>query len=321
MNHRRLVFANPEYNQDGYSFLSSLKDRYYRTDLYENPTTSCNCSWGTVPDSERIVRTKIVGGHVVKGKENYPFMVGIQDNIEECVFCGGSIITEYHVLTAAHCVYGEQISDISLAFGVKDRCRDPSSDGQYIPILETVYIHEYYFAAPNHNDIAIILPSRKIIFNNKVGPACIYNKPVEDNSASILILGWGRVAETSGASPKLLKVFVKYVDTRVCRTKLPSDYINNNLRLQMCTYAEKKDACGGDSGGPLFIVDSRIQRLSQVALVSMGKGCARYGIPAVNTALYPYIGWIQWTVENSMRKHFPQDYRTCGHSLCYGTTD
>ncbi|CAH1394432.1 unnamed protein product [Nezara viridula] len=282
---------------------------------------TCNCSWGIIPegleDRNRSVKVKIIGGAPVTKKEVYPMMAGLHAN--GCVICGASILTEYHALTAAHCFDEENISEMSLAVGIRKRCKEDDDEGQYIPLIAHAHIHEYYDEYYNHQDIAIVVTQRKIIFGYNVGPTCIHAAPFKSLDEPILILGWGKTSETGVPSTNLLKVFLKALDTTLCVRTLPPGFINENLNSQLCTYASDKDACAGDSGGPLFVLDRSQNRLVQIALISMGIGCARSGEPGVNTAIYPYLGWIQWTIERTMRMYHKGDYHHCGHSFCYIT--
>ena len=55
-----------------------------------------------------------------------------------------------------------------------------------------------------------------------------------------------------------------------------------------------KDSCQGDSGGPLWIaaVGGDADNITQVGIVSNGRGCARKGYPGVYTDVAEYFSWI-----------------------------
>ncbi|XP_066907599.1 venom serine protease [Halyomorpha halys] len=309
------------YDMDDY-FENEDKPSYSMKD--GNLAMSCNCSWGTMPnefqvDNRRRIGYKIVGGSPVNFNrgENYPMLAAIQPD-QGCTFCGASILTEFHALTAAHC-FEQDLPKMTLAVGIRYRCREPYDGGQYIPLLDPPYIHEYYDDEENQYDIAIVVTQWKILFGNNVGPVCIYTKPFISMEESILALGWGRVAEDGNPSRELLKVVMKPLDIEICKDMAPPGVINTNLNLQMCTYSYNKDTCAGDSGGPLFIMDHSVDRLIQVAIVSMGVGCGRSDEPGINTFIFPYLGWIQWTIERSLRKMHPKEFHQCGNSFCYFT--
>ncbi|CAH1394431.1 unnamed protein product [Nezara viridula] len=317
MNHNRYLDFSPYFRRPIAS--NNLHRRHNKYSL------TCNCSWGTVPEGLNIslnrLKYKIVGGNEIDDSENYPMMAGLQLKESNCVICGATILTEFHALTAAHCIFGENVTNLQLAVGIRHNCRQPNDGGQYLSLLEPAYVHEYYDEKSNNQDIAIVVTQERIIFRTTVGPTCIYPHPLSlTDNYIFLALGWGKLSEEEDASPELVKVFLNSFDIEECKDKVPPEIMNDNWSLQMCTYTIKKDTCGGDSGGPLFIVDRAVNRLAQVALISMGVGCARVDEPGVNTALYPYIGWMQWTIENSMRTHYPEDYYKCGYNkICYST--
>ncbi|KAI8778323.1 serine protease 56, partial [Biomphalaria glabrata] len=49
----------------------------------------------------------------------------------------------------------------------------------------------------------------------------------------------------------------------------------------------------GDSGGPLFCLDSATNTWNVVGVISYGNGCAMPGIPAVFTNTAAFYSWIQ----------------------------
>lgn len=64
-------------------------------------------------------QTKIVGG-AETGVNEYPMMVGIVDALIRQVFCGGTIVSSHHILTAAHCVTNRQIGNLGVLIGDHD---------------------------------------------------------------------------------------------------------------------------------------------------------------------------------------------------------
>lgn len=63
------------------------------------------------------------------------------------------------------------------------------------------------------------------------------------------------------------------------------------LPTQICTYTRGKDSCGGDSGGPLLLQDSKTENLELVGIISYGLACAT-SKPAVNTRVTCFLPWI-----------------------------
>nr|XP_024219374.1 trypsin, alkaline C-like [Halyomorpha halys] len=318
LDYPREVFGMYERTKKGYPI--SAKFRNYNPDIM-----TCNCSWGSViyktggstsrGNNKRQKARSDYGGRDVEAKENYPMLAGIHSQRTECTVCGATILSEYHALTTAYCV--QRNLDLLLSVGVKNRCRRSNDGGEYIPLLKTTYIHEDYNSTSQENDLAVVLTARKIIFSNSVGPACIHTEQICDEKGAILILGWGKLKSSETASPSLLKIFVEAVEPVACKKELNQQLTNPHLWL--CTSAYKIGRCPADSGSPLFMVDQSIKRIVLVGVMTSESFCGRTDVPAIHVSIHPFLGWIQWTVEKSLKNHYPRDFKRCDSSFCYIT--
>ncbi|XP_066905044.1 venom serine protease-like [Halyomorpha halys] len=118
---------------------------------------TCNCGWQNL--------RRIYGGKETK-KNQYPWMVALN------IGCGGSIITPYHVLTAAHCTYQRFAITIRVYVGLHYRY---GRDNPYsnIHLVYKIFQHEGYDDDEVINDISILYLFTKIKFHEKVGPVCL----------------------------------------------------------------------------------------------------------------------------------------------------
>ncbi|CAH1955572.1 unnamed protein product [Acanthoscelides obtectus] len=214
--------------------------------------------------------------------------------------CGGTMITDVHILTAAHCVYRR--NDLYLArLGELDLYDD--NDGatpEDIPIAQKK-IHEDYNTVQFTNDIAILTIERKTR-NPKVWPICLpHAEPLRSQSFEKLrpfVAGWGAINFRGPQSSILQVAEIPVVPTEKCKNAFavqPNILIDERTLCAGWTTGEK-DACQGDSGGPLMhgrIEEEDIQRYYQIGVVSFGFKCAEPNFPGAYTRVTYFIDWIQ----------------------------
>jgi len=252
--------------------------------------TSCKCGWANKESGSRIV-----GGRETLPNE-YPFPVLLMTADRRTRFCGGSIISPRHVLTAAHCTWPMKGLKLAVMVGLHDTQRA----NKYAKVIDvkTWYDHPGYNNRTNIHDISILLLEEKIKFNQYVGPVCLPNKKVDLTNQYIKVMGWGLTRDKSlggRVSPHLRKVNLRVVDIDICKTIYEVDNVNPT---QVCTHDYLRDSCQGDSGGPLVWLDKETNRYVQVALVSYGRECASTE-PGVNTDVYHYMPWINKIIQQS----------------------
>nr|AHY81260.1 trypsin precursor [Lygus lineolaris] len=235
------------------------------------------------------IASRIVGGEFYKPKE-YPFMVGLANVTSHGYypFCGGSIITPNHVITAAHCTVNRTANKIVVVLETHDRKRPNSKDG----VIEVARIqqHPEFNYGTAFNDISIVTVATPININKIFGRVCLPSPGFDVTRETVTILGYG-YEEFKGSMttwPKKLDSTV--ISNAECGVDLfPDAEISPT---QLCTHSDGESACNGDSGGPLVWLVPETKEYALVSIVSYGVGGCT-GLPQVSTRVAAFIPWIE----------------------------
>ncbi|KAM4735097.1 trypsin-1-like isoform 1-T1 [Anableps anableps] len=224
---------------------------------------------------------KIVGGYECQ-PHSQPHQVSLNAGYH---FCGGSLVNESWVVSAAHCNVFNQI-EVRLG---EHNIKIHEGTEQFIsPSL--VIPHPQYNHFTIDNDIMLIKLSRPAILNQYVQPIALPTScaPV---STMCKVSGWGDTKDPTVDNTKLRCVDVPVLSDSVCRNSYP-DMITSSM---FCAgYLEGgKDSCQNDSGGPL-VCNGELQ-----GVVSWGIGCAEKNHPGVYTKVCSFNNWLESTMANN----------------------
>ncbi|CAH6886990.1 Tmprss11b [Phodopus roborovskii] len=227
---------------------------------------------------------RIKGGSTAQ-KGEWPWQASLRVNGRH--YCGASLIGARFLLTAAHCFQKtNNPRNLTISFGTEVT---PPYMQHYV---QEVIIHENYVKGKHHDDIAVVVLTEKVLFNNDVHRVCLPEATqIFPPGEGVVVTGWGALSH-SGDSPVLLqKASVKIIDTNTCNAK--EAYNGRIVDTMLCAgYMEGNiDACQGDSGGPLVHPNSRdIWYL--VGIVSWGHECGQINKPGVYMRVTAYRDWI-----------------------------
>jgi len=223
---------------------------------------------------------KIVGGQEATPHQ-FPWQVGL---FFDGYFCGGSIISEKYILTAAHCADG--VFKHTVVVGAHDiRASDNLEITAYSPT-----VHPEWSPSTLSNDLAILELSENIDFeslNGNARPNCLAQSG-DYSGQKALVSGWGRESDTSSGIAR----YLNYVDNLPVMSQAEcEDYWGNLNEGVVCIDTTGgHGSCNGDSGGPMSIPGPTY---NQIGIVSFGSaaGC-EIGAPAGFTEVSKYIDWI-----------------------------
>ncbi|KYB26592.1 Transmembrane protease serine 9-like Protein [Tribolium castaneum] len=237
---------------------------------------------------------KIVNGNKT-GLFEFPWMalLSYQTDRGPSFLCGGTIINENYILTAAHCVTNIKPKLIGVRVGEHDirtntDCEEFEGEEVCAPpvqdlSIEKVIFHKQYDIVTHANDIALVRVSPINLSLENSRPVCLpLDKARNFNftNKNVVVTGWGHT-EKGVPSPELLKVEVPIVSFEECRNKF--EKIVQLTKKQICAGGKSKsDSCSGDSGGPLHVFSLLFgePRFVQQGIVSFGpKDCGNVPFP------------------------------------------
>lgn len=250
--------------------------------------------------------SKITGGqNAALGQFPWMALLGARLSNGSLLFiCGGTLISDQYVLTAAHCLQQTNAVIEIIRLGehnldtIKDceeYCADPVQDYE---IEEAISHKEFNLNETQQrfkNDIALIRLKNKVHnYTDSIRPICLpFDVDITGREGKkYQIAGWGKTDfYNSAGSPILQFATVNSVLIDECNN-LQAREVRNLTDKQLCSEGNRgEDPCKGDSGGPLMEVELQKARIIQVGIVSFGPiPCANS--PSVYTKVSAYLDWI-----------------------------
>ncbi|XP_043277928.1 venom protease-like [Venturia canescens] len=237
---------------------------------------------------------KVINGEPADlGAWPWATLLGYRSRYETLFNCGGALISSRHVLTAAHCVtsglYLVRVGELDI--------EDPDEGATPIDLLiENVTVHPQYDSSIYRNDIAVLRLERDVEFTELIRPICLPTSPGifggSLNKAFPFIVGWGALKDQIVAAAALQQVKLPIVAEEKCKAAYSKTarIIDESV---LCAGYEQggKDACVGDSGGPMMLPIARTWY--SIGVISFGsRGCGVPGIPSVYAKTEYFLDFI-----------------------------
>ncbi|XP_077419053.1 chymotrypsin B-like [Vanacampus margaritifer] len=224
---------------------------------------------------------------IVNGEEavphSWPWQVSLQQS-NGFHFCGGSLINENWVVTAAHCnvrTYHRVVA------GEHDKGYGSNEAVQVLRPAK-VFTHPRWNPRTINNDIALIKLSTPARLDTNVSPVCLAESADDFAPGRTCVTsGWGLTRYNAPSTPnKLQQASLPLLSNEQCKRHWGS----NISDVMICAGADGATSCMGDSGGPLVCEKDNTWTL--VGIVSWGSSRCSTSTPAVYARVTELRGWV-----------------------------
>ncbi|XP_036705984.1 mannan-binding lectin serine protease 1 isoform X2 [Balaenoptera musculus] len=255
-----------------------------------------------IPKFSRNLMARIFNGRPAQ-KGTTPW-IAMLSHLNGQPFCGGSLLGSKWIVTAAHCLHQLLDSEEATLHGLDllspsafkiimgKHWRYRSDENEQSLNVKQIFLHPLYNPNTFENDMALVELLKSPVLNDFVMPICLPQGPSQEG-AMVIVSGWGkqflqRFPET------LMEIEIPVVDHRICQEAYTP--LKRKVTRDMICAGEKeggKDACAGDSGGPMATLDTERGQWYLVGTVSWGVDCGKKDRYGVYSYIFHNKDWIQ----------------------------
>ncbi|XP_058054515.1 brachyurin-like [Anopheles bellator] len=257
--------------------------------------------WARLPPEMQIYRYLKPSPRITNGFEatpgQFPHQIALLSEFNTGTgLCGGSVLTNNFILTAAHCVVSGATTLANggtAIMGAHNRNVQEATQQRIRFSTGGIVRHPQYSTTNIRNDIAVVRLNSAMSFNARVQPARLPARSDNRQFGGFVgtVSGFGRTSDASQATSAVVRFTTNPVMTNAeCISRWNTALIQaQNVCL---SGANGRSSCNGDSGGPLAVQDAGAS--TQIGIVSFGSaaGCS-VGMPSVYARVTHFLGWIE----------------------------
>ncbi|KAL6469332.1 hypothetical protein MHYP_G00228560 [Metynnis hypsauchen] len=220
---------------------------------------------------------------IVNGTEtkphSRPYMVSVQRKGQH--ICGGFLVSEHFVMTAAHCWNQEE--KLTVVLGAHELKSISNADRKEVKFY---HVHPMYDSSTLFSDILLLQLKRTAKKSKEINWISIPNKDKDIKAKSVCsVAGWGKQKSKGKPSGHLMEVDVSIKDQKTCQKFWHTNY---SVQRMMCAGGHG-GFCQGDSGGPLVCKGTAV---GIVSFTDVGD-CSYPKLPNVYTKISKFLPWIK----------------------------
>ncbi|XP_078136416.1 chymotrypsin-like elastase family member 1 [Sander vitreus] len=246
------------------------------------------------PFNHNVHNERVIGGHDAK-PNTWRWQASLQyDSYSDGYFyhiCGGTIISNFYIMTAAHCILSMDASLYRVVVGDYNLYEYDGSE--QFSRVEMIHVHPGWTEdLSKGNDIALLRLANPVTDNGYVAIATLpYPHEMLPHEFTCYITGWGLI-DYIGSIPAILQVApINVVEHSVCSQ--PNWWGSNALETMVCAGGDGViSGCQGDSGGPLSCFTNGAWTVHGVVSYGPSGECNQVTKPTVFTRVSSFEDWI-----------------------------
>ncbi|XP_049732040.1 complement factor D isoform X2 [Elephas maximus indicus] len=226
-------------------------------------------------------RGRILGGREAESHAR-PYMASVQVNGMHV--CGGFLVAEQWVLSAAHCLEDAAGGKVQVLLGAHSLSQPEASKRLYD--VRRAVPHPDSRPETIEHDLLLLQLSEKAALGPAVRPLT-WQREDRDVAPGTLcdLAGWGVVSHTGRRPDRLQHVLLPVLDRATCNLRIYHD--GAVTERMMCAESKRRDSCTGDSGGPLVCGG-----VAEAVVTSGSRVCGNPKKPGIYTRTASYVAWI-----------------------------